>query len=243
MSESKIDDITNTLRRRILSGEFGTGGRLPSLRMFAEQYETSRETINKVLQRLQAEGLVSSLGPQGVFVNALQARLPGHTLRFAPYLEELGSHAVDALLGTAVVVDASSDVARFLGVHEGAPVVRLLRRQGTVTVHYRIIETFYSVDLISDSILEKVKEDGNFDVISAIKQEYGKAINFVRDDIIARFPTQDEQELLRIVRNAPVLEVNSVSYADDRTVALVYHRSVLVANYFVFSYGYAPPAF
>jgi DNA-binding GntR family transcriptional regulator len=75
MPEVKVDDITNALRERILSGEFGTGGRLPSLRMFAAQYGTTRETMNKVAQRLQAEGLLSSLGTAGVFVRASRTRL------------------------------------------------------------------------------------------------------------------------------------------------------------------------
>ena len=238
MDNVKVDDIAEALRKRILSGEFGTGGRLPSQRMFAEEYETSRETINKVIQRLQAEGLLTSLGLQGVFVRAPRVRIPGHFSRFASYLKGAGLDAVESVIGSPTIVDASSDVAQFLGVSEGTPVVYSLRRQGTTTAHYRTIETFYPMALVGGSILEHLQANRNFDVLSAIKQTHGKSVKHVREDILGRFPTQHEQDVLSITRATPILEVNSVFYAQDDTIVM-YNRSILVASYFVLSYDYA----
>ena len=65
--ETKIDSIADALRQRIVNGDFGTAGRLPSLRLLSEEYGTTHETMNKVIQRLQAEGLLTSLGRAGVF--------------------------------------------------------------------------------------------------------------------------------------------------------------------------------
>src|SRR2546430_10812278 len=111
MADVKVDDITNALRERILSGEFGTGGRLPSLRMFAAQYGTTRETMNKAAQRLQAEGLLSSLGTAGVFVRASRTRLPGIGLRFDDYIKQLELEPLETTVGKPDVIPAPTDLA------------------------------------------------------------------------------------------------------------------------------------
>src|SRR5260221_9971855 len=88
--ETKVDSIINDFRQRILNGEFGTAGRLPSLRMLAEQFDTTHETMNKVIQRLQAEGLLFSEGRAGVFVNSVQKHIPGLTPKLADFFQEQG---------------------------------------------------------------------------------------------------------------------------------------------------------
>ena len=143
--EVKVDDITDALRKRILDGEFGTGGRLPSLRMFASQYGTTQETINKAVQRLQAEGLLSSLGRQGVFVHMPRTRIPGILPRFDLYLKELGLEPVEINVEEPTLVPAPDDVAKVFGISVGSPVVHRLRRQGTTTANYRLAENFYPV--------------------------------------------------------------------------------------------------
>jgi GntR family transcriptional regulator len=237
-SDVRVDAITDALRQRILSGEFGTGGRLPSHRMFGEQYGTTHETINKVLQRLQAEGLVSSLGRAGVFVRATRTRIPGVGLAFSQYLKELGLEPVEATIGTPDVVSASEDVARALGMPQNTPVVHRLRRQGTTTAHYRLIESFYPIELAGGQILEQMQKDERLDVLQAIKKAHGKTVKRVHEDVIGRLPTQHELDLLKVVRGTPVLEVHRTHFAED-DMAVMYSRMILVANYFMLSYDYS----
>lgn len=80
--ENKGSDILKAIRERIIQGEFGTGGRLPSLRMFASHYKTTQQTMNAVIQRLQAEGFLISLGKRGVFVHTPHSRVPTQTPQF-----------------------------------------------------------------------------------------------------------------------------------------------------------------
>jgi DNA-binding FadR family transcriptional regulator len=54
---TKIDTTTDVLRQRIVKGEFGTAGRLPSLRLLAEEYGTTHEITNKAIQRLLVDGI------------------------------------------------------------------------------------------------------------------------------------------------------------------------------------------
>jgi DNA-binding GntR family transcriptional regulator len=128
------------------------------------------------------------------------------------------------------------------GIAEGAPVVRRMRLQGTATTPYRLAENFYPADLAGGSILEQMRKDARFDVLLAIKEVHGKVIKRVHEDVIGRLPTSREQELLKIVRNAPVLEVHRTNYAeDDDATVIMFNRIIFVASHFVLSYDYTTP--
>src|SRR5690242_15156244 len=103
----KVDSITDAFRQRILAGEYGTSGRLPSLRLLSEEYSTTRETMNKVVQRLQAEGLLVSQGRAGVFVSKPRTRIPGITARFDLYLLEQGLTPEETNVDEPAIVSAS----------------------------------------------------------------------------------------------------------------------------------------
>ena len=61
------------LRAAILEGRLATGARLPSSRDFAKQYGLSRGTVVNVVERLQAEGYVTSRVGFGTWVNRVEA--------------------------------------------------------------------------------------------------------------------------------------------------------------------------
>ena len=64
------------LRSAILDGRLAPGARLPSSRDFASLYELSRGTVVSVLERLQAEGYVTSRVGFGTRVNRVEAPRP-----------------------------------------------------------------------------------------------------------------------------------------------------------------------
>ena len=87
-----------------------------------------------------------------------------------------------------------------------------------------------------------MQQDENVNVLSAIKEIHGKNAKRVHEDVIGRLPTQDEQDLLKIVRSTPVLEVHRTYFAEDNTTVVMYCRIIFVASYFVLSYDYAAPS-
>ncbi len=240
--DTKIDSIADAIRQRIVNGDFGTAGRLPSLRLLSEEYGTTHETMNKVIQRLQAEGLLTSLGRAGVFVNKPRTRIPGITARFDLYLQQQGLTPEETNIDEPSLTPAPADVAKAMGIAEGTSVVRRFRRQGTVSTPYRLAENFYPVALAGSSILEQMQKDARLDVLQAIKEAHGKVIKRVHEEVIGRLPTSREQEFLKIVRNSPVLEVQRTNYAeDDDTTVIMFNRIIFVASYFVLSYDYTTP--
>ena len=60
MGSAKHNEITERLRREILSGKFRDGGEFPSGGQLAERFGVSRPTINRVMLDLRNEGLVAT---------------------------------------------------------------------------------------------------------------------------------------------------------------------------------------
>ena len=239
--DMKVDHIADSFRQRILDGEYGTAGRLPSLRLLSQEYSTTHETMNKVVQRLQAEGLLTSRGRAGVFVSKPRTRVPGITARFDLSLQEQGLTPVETNVDEPAIVAAPADVATVFGIDEGAQLVRYMRLQGTADTPYRLAENFYLVDLAGGSLLKRMQQNPRFDVLLAIKETHGKLIKRVHEDVIGRLPTSREQEWLKTVRDAPVLEVQRTNYAEDDITIIMFNRIIFVASYFVLSYDYITP--
>ncbi len=248
--DMRVDMINDELRRRILAGEFGTAGRLPSLRMLAEQFGTTHETMNKVVQRLQAEGLLISLGRAGVFVNTTQKHIPGITQNLAEFFQQQGLPLEEANIDEPSIVKAPAEVAEAFNVEEGTEVVRRYRsqgvRQGYSIVPYRLAESFYPVMLVDEEMVEQMRQDVRFDVLAAIKAAHSIEINRVHEDVYGRLPTVFEQEKLKIVRNAPVFDIRRTNYTvdedagDEHSQVIMFSRIIFVASHFVLSYDYSP---
>ncbi len=79
-SRTRHQALTNwlygELRSAILEGRLAAGARLPSSRDFARQYGLSRGTVVSVLERLQADGYVTSRVGFGTWVNRVEAPRP-----------------------------------------------------------------------------------------------------------------------------------------------------------------------
>ncbi|RYE94190.1 MAG: GntR family transcriptional regulator, partial [Oxalobacteraceae bacterium] len=64
------ETVFNDLSRRISSGEFEVGSRLPAERILSERFGVSRPTIREAMIALEVDGLVSVRMGLGVFVIA-----------------------------------------------------------------------------------------------------------------------------------------------------------------------------
>lgn len=241
--QTTVAEVAEALRERILAGDFGQYGRLPPAVDLANQFHVSRDTINRALKLLQAEGYLESRGEgkRGVIISRSRVRIQGITARFDLELQKLGLTPVESNIDKPAIVPAPPQVARALDVAEGTPVVRRFRKQGAeqegVIVPYRLAENFYPTTLADASILEQMQKDDRFDVILAIREKYGRAPVRVHEDVIGRLPTSQERQLLNITPQTPVLEVGRTNYAEDDTVVMV-NKIIFVANLFVLSYDY-----
>ncbi len=59
--------VERDLRERIASGEWQTGEALPTVAALSQHYKVSPGVIQRVLQRLQADGLITVIARWGTF--------------------------------------------------------------------------------------------------------------------------------------------------------------------------------
>src|SRR5260370_36703457 len=94
MPANKVRQVADELRAQILAGAYGKG-RLPAGKDLAKEYGVSRDAIQKVMTRLEAEGLLESTGERGAVIRRSRGRIPGIVPRFDQELEKLRDVAAD----------------------------------------------------------------------------------------------------------------------------------------------------
>ncbi len=232
--DTKIDILAERLRERIKSGEFGTSGRIPPHRVLAEQLNTTCETVNKVVQLLQSEGLLVSKD-KSVYVKPPLMKLPAFIANFDQYIRDHGEEPVSMFLEKPDLVPMPELIAKLMGRKEGEMVPHRLLRQGikysSGIVHYRLSENFYNPDLIKDEIFLGLQSDPQFNTWIAMKDKYGIEVLRSKNVAIARLPTLQEQEYLGVVRGTPVLELHRVQLAEN-ALAVMVNKLVFVGSLF-----------
>jgi DNA-binding GntR family transcriptional regulator len=235
---SKVEPLVDALRTRILAGEFDAG-RLPSFRTLGAEYNTTQETMNKVMQSLQAEGVLISQGTKGVFVNNLRIRVPETVADF--YEDVLKSHdsPVNAHIEKPEIISATQELAEKMNIKKGSKILRRYRKQGTGNSVFRLVEAYFPISLLNEDILKQIHENPNFHIINAIKEFSGKTIHFTHEELFARLPTIDEQKQLNIVRSNPVIDTKITHYMEDKKTVIFYTRKILNANLFLLTFDYS----
>jgi GntR family transcriptional regulator len=67
-AESKTDRLQRELERRIASGEYPPGSKLPSGAELREEFDVSQQVVRTAIDRLRMRGLVETVVGVGVYV-------------------------------------------------------------------------------------------------------------------------------------------------------------------------------
>jgi len=235
---TKVDVIIDGLRSRIQAGEFGSDGRLPSFRKLVAEYETSQETMNKAMQALQAEGVLLSYGAKGVFVNTPHIRLLGIAENFYHYLQEQVPDPIAEYIDKPTILKASTEIAQIMNVPEETLVLRRFMKQGTRQTTFRLEESYYPKKYLTTAMIDEIKKDASYAALPLMKEKFGATITDVSEEVMCRLPSDYEQDLLKIVRNNPVIDIRRKHYSKDKKTVIFYTHMILNANHFLLSYNY-----
>nr|CAD6428014.1 phosphonate metabolism transcriptional regulator PhnF [Rhizobium sp. Q54] len=118
--------IADRIRASIAGGDYDESGRVPPETVLAAQFGVNRHTVRSALAALAQEGIVRPVQGVGTLIERKE-RLNFPISRRTRFIEGLGSQAreTEGLLLQSAHEPASADLARRLGVPEGAPVIRL----------------------------------------------------------------------------------------------------------------------
>lgn len=208
--------IRESLRSKILEGEYKSGQKLPSEDELAAQFNVSRMTVRQGISDLIDEGLLYRRHGVGTFV-AYPHVERDHT-RLTNFFESSGEEGIQAkaIILDLEVLPAKDRVARALAIAEGDLVIRIKTLRFAddvpVTVHdahipYRLFSKILDEDrnTIESKHLWTYMENMGYRVKSAVQH------------LQAREADEELARLMVIEEGAPILYKERTVYADDGT--------------------------
>lgn len=128
-SPSKCEQICQTLRRYIGSGQLGAGQQLPAERALSERFATTRITIKEALSSLEADGLIYRAERRGWFVAPPRLTYdPAIHTHFHQWIGEQQRTAETRVLAHGNQL-ASSELCRWMGLEPFTPLYEIRRQR------------------------------------------------------------------------------------------------------------------
>jgi GntR family transcriptional regulator len=233
---NKVEVLVDVLKASIQRGEYGVGGRLPSITDFAREHQMSRSTAYQIMSVLQNEGLVIKRG-ESFYANY---RMRVTTSVVPPFEEVLAKHDAPSPFARNIIepeiIGMPDHIAQMFGQPTGLHVVHRYRVQGQGDLPYRLSEYWFPENL-ARPYLQQLKDDPGYDILEDIKSDLEIMSQTVHDDVLSRLPTKDEATLLQISRNITVQEVRRTNRTPEGQV-LMHHLIVFVGPLSMLSYDY-----
>ncbi|WP_068326818.1 GntR family transcriptional regulator [Janibacter terrae] len=220
--------VAAALRAAIESGEFQPGDRLPSERVLASDHGVARNTAREAIRQLAEAGLVTAHHGKGVFVRSKPRLMRFGQWRYSrklreetglsPFHAELAAQdrVPNAFLKEIGRVVPPSEVAERLGVSAGEPSV--VRRENWYFADDEPMQvgvTYVPWSIAEGTELAQGDNLGKGDLYARFA-ELGHEITYTREEVMARMPTLDEANGLRLPEGVPVLVVLHTGLDQDR---------------------------
>lgn len=203
--------IKDLIMRSLESGEWGPGDAIPSESELAARFNVSQGTVRKAIDEMAADNLLVRRQGKGTFVAThSDPRSFFRFLRIAPNEGELQSEH-DSIPIECWRAKAGADVARTLGLEQGAPIIilRRLLKFGDEPVVFD--EIYLPGDLFQDLTLDILKESDR-SLYSLFETRYG--VRMIRADERLRAVSADRvsADLLHVPEGSPLLLVERVTF-------------------------------
>jgi len=213
--------LMDLLKEMIIDKKWVPGEQIPCEQELCETYGISRTVVRQALRELELEGIINRRKGKGTFISepkiseGLIQKLTG----FYQDMVERGLNPVTKVLHQNVV-RANEQVARFLNIAPGTDVIDIERLRFiddepiqlvTTYIPYLVYPPLATVDLTNRSLYEFLEKEG------------GIFLTRGRRYIEAVLASASEAALLGIERGAPLLMLDSVSYAENNLPIEYYH--------------------
>lgn len=217
--------VADILRDEISGGEFPDGHQLPSLPTLIAEHDVSMSVIRQALQQLEAEGLIVTKQGRGSFVRRPKRHVRNGMTRHLRSKRQPNVAALEAEADrqgqrrSSVIRDvgnvaAPARVAGLLGAGPGASVLRrryLLEIDG---VPSELADSFFTHDLGDGTLLaEPANIPGG--THNYLTEQLGLDLTHATELLLARMPTPQEVQLLRLLPGTPIVELTRTFYTRD----------------------------
>lgn len=213
MSSQKTDFIVGDLISKIYQQKFWED-KLPTQRDLAAAYEVSRFTIQKVLKRLRAIGLIQSIQGDGIYI---RTRALGNPLVYNSLIEVPYSELQSKMLYLKKVIP-KPELSRIFNLSEGEPLWKFSRLR---IVRYEInqIETAYMPWKLFSDLNQKAIEDSVQDYVLRKKYKISHFMTHYQSSLVSR----EDSALLKCKKGSPAMSIDSRGVLKDGNVFIYSH--------------------
>lgn len=219
--------VYNSLRSRILEGDYAIGDLLPPEPELEKQFMVSRTTVRKAVEMLSREGLVEAKQGKGTHVldytttqNINQVTSLSETLKERGYTVYSKQMHIDQIPATA-------RLAREMGVEVDSPVVRIQRLQFADDLPIAIFKNY----LIPERVPNIQNYAGKFSSLyDFLEDHYSLMIDRACDRISARSATFEEAEMLHVPVGTALIYLTRI-YSSGNLIIGVDHCRILGSKY------------
>jgi len=204
--------LRESIREKILKGEYPPGSKIPSEQELAQKYKVSRMTVIRAINDLVQEGLLYRKQGKGTFVSIpqVQQRLG----KLTNFTQDMLSRNLkpDSIILNLELISPSFLIQEKLKINEGTKVWKLERLR-LADESPMGLQTAY---LPSDIFLYIDKEElGNGSLYEYLKKKYGIVFKRAEETYWVRMPNSYEAEKLKIGKNNPIFYVQRITFLTD----------------------------
>jgi DNA-binding GntR family transcriptional regulator len=201
--------VAQRLEQAIESGELPQGAQLDNEIQLAEQLGLSRPTMRRAMEYLVDKGLL--VRKRGIGTQVVRAKVK-RPLELSSLWDDLagsGQEPATTVLANGVE-PATGEIARRLGVAEGAPVIALERLRYANTEPLARMRNYLPAGLAPGLTTESLQRQGLYQLLRAA----GVTLHAAAQTIGARAANLAEAKLLGETKGAPLLTMDRVTYDD-----------------------------
>ncbi|QUC03725.1 GntR family transcriptional regulator [Atopobium sp. oral taxon 416] len=207
--------LADYIRDKVYSQEWPEGTKLPSEHEFMNEFGYSRGTVQKGIQILVNEGLITKVKGKGSFVIKPNIEhLTGNSLlSFAESLRMQGIDFSTEVIGSEVI-PADKTCSQRLGIPLNAPVYYLRRVRSTSDGPLLYMES--RINMLTCPGIDKF-DYADKTLFSAIEEVSGKKLGYAKVRYGARIAGKMLGKLLNCDETAPVLNIDQICYLEDNS--------------------------
>lgn len=205
--------LTELVRRLIAQKQWKQGDKLPSEREFCQAFGLSRITVRKALDSLAAEGLIQTNKGVGTFVSEQKylEKWASFPIGFTDAIAKQG-YKVETQVLSLETMPCTKRIAKELELSLGEQVVHLNRLRFIAREPILIVSSYLPRHLVPEIEKNDFTQQSLYQVLRA---NYGLKIHSIRRGIEAVAATEREAKLLQAKPGAPLLQIESTSFAAD----------------------------
>ncbi|WP_159458169.1 MULTISPECIES: GntR family transcriptional regulator [Listeria] len=207
MNDTKYELIASDIRRKIQEGAYEVNEQLPFEKDLCKAYNASRITIRKAMDMLVNEGLIYKRRGSGSYVKGaeMSAQLQATTL------ENFSGKDITTEVIDFTVIKSPDDIAEKLKISSFDFVYDIRRLHKKNNSPFAIEQSYMPIQLIQGIRLDVLTTS----IYNFVKDEIGLVPKSVHRQLNACHPSKNDEKLLEVDWNFPLLEMEQIVYLDN----------------------------